>query len=95
MDQWIALLGQGGAMAILAGWLWIEQQRAKTEREERLAVQKANDTLRDSYNERMLTALNDVAAALKDMSQSNETTRTVIEGVNNLLITQSRGRRGN
>ncbi len=94
MAEWVTLLGQSGVVGALALWLWVEQQRAKTEREERLAVQKANDTLRDAVTERMLTALNDVAAALRDLEQSGESTRTILEGINNLLM-QGGSHRGN
>lgn len=94
MAEWLTLLGQGGVIGVIAVWLWVERQRCDTERSERIAVSKANDTLRDSMNERMITALHDVTSALRDMEQSNEATRAIIEGVNNLLVAQSRGRRG-
>lgn len=90
LPGWVSLLTQGGVAVVLAAWLWVEQQRSKAEREERIAIQKANDALRDAYQERMLKALNDVAHAIRETNETQRSSALVIEGLKNAVITEKR-----
>lgn len=90
MPEWVALVTQGGVAAVLAAWLWVEQQRAKTEREERLRVQAANDDIRNAYQERVIKALNDATTAIKESRETQESLKLVIEGMKTLLTSEAR-----
>ena len=85
MAEWITLVTQVGVAGVLAAWVWVEQQRSKVEREERLAVQKANDLLRSAYEERMLKALNDASTAIREQTEAQRSLQTVMEGLKELV----------
>jgi Tfp pilus assembly protein PilX len=84
--EWVGYVTQLGVAGVLAVWLYIEQQRSKQERDERLAVQRANDELRDATFERMLKALHDAEHAVRQQTEHTESLTLVIEGMKNMMM---------
>ncbi len=88
LTSWFSLFTNIGIGGVLAIWVWVEQQRAKVEREERIAAQKSNDLLRDNFQERLLKALNDAVTAIKESTTAQDSQARVIEGLKTLVERQ-------
>ncbi len=80
--EWIALLTQGGAIVVMAAWIFYQRQAWLEEREDRRKLQSE----RDALLERTLKALSDSNIALRALVDSQGMMNTVVTSLKDLMI---------
>lgn len=93
MPDWLPFVTQGGAISIIAVAWWIERERCKTEREERLALQTAYNARRDAIEERLITAVLNATLAIREATDAQQALKGAIEAQKNTLNFIATGRK--
>lgn len=82
MQDWVQVIGGGGAFSVLAMWVWSLRQSLQDERNERQALQAKNDAL----VERTLKALSDSQLAMQAGTEAQRDTLLIVSGLKDLMM---------